>query len=200
MPRILEIALLILSAPFWGPLLLLVALLVRIRLGSPVLFCQVRPGRFGAPFELMKFRTMTDERDANGDLLPDEQRLTAFGRVLRSTSLDELPELLNVLRGEMSIVGPRPLLIEYLPLYSERHRARQDVRPGLTGWAQVCGRNSLSWSERFELDVWYVRHRTLWLDLRVLARTIGTVLSRRGVSAEGHATMSRFTGYPDPSD
>ncbi len=175
------------------PLLLLWAL-VRRKLGSPVLFRQVRPALHGRPFMMVKFRTMTDERGADGELLPDVQRLTPFGRFLRATSLDELPELWNVLRGEMSLVGPRPLLMEYLPLYSPEQARRHEVRPGITGWAQVNGRNALSWEERFELDVWYVDHRSLWLDLYILWLTVRKVILREGISAQGEATMPRFIG------
>ncbi len=175
------------------PLLLLWAL-VRRKLGSPVLFRQVRPGLHGRPFMMVKFRTMTDERGADGELLPDARRLTSFGRFLRATSLDELPELWNVLRGEMSLVGPRPLLMEYLPLYSPEQARRHEVRPGITGWAQVNGRNALSWEGRFKLDVWYVDHRSLWLDLRILWLTVRKVIVREGISAQGEATMPRFTG------
>lgn len=172
----------------------LIALLVRWRLGSPVLFCQLRPGRDGRPFEMMKFRTMTDACDAQGELLPDELRLTRFGRFMRASSLDELPELVNVLRGDMSLVGPRPLLMEYLPLYSAEQARRHAVRPGLTGWAQVNGRNALSWEEKFALDCWYVDHQSFWLDLRILLLTVKKVLVREGISAEGDVTMPRFTG------
>ena len=175
------------------PLLLLWGL-VRRKLGSPVLFRQVRPGLHGRPFMMVKFRTMTDEHGADGELLPDAQRLTPFGRFLRAASLDELPELWNVLRGEMSLVGPRPLLMEYLPLYSPEQARRHEVRPGITGWAQVNGRNALSWEERFKLDVWYVDHRSLWLDLRILWLTVRKVIVREGISAQGEATMPRFTG------
>lgn len=174
--------------------LLLLALVVRWRLGSPVLFAQVRPGLHGRPFRMVKFRTMTDARGADGALLPDAQRLTTLGRWLRSTSLDELPELWNVLRGDMSLVGPRPLLMEYLPLYTPEQARRHDVRPGITGWAQVNGRNALSWEDRFRLDVWYVDNHTLGLDLRILALTVRKVLVREGISAQGEATMSKFTG------
>ena len=167
---------------------------MRCKLGSPVLFRQVRPGLYGRPFMMVKFRTMTDERGADGALLPDAQRLTAFGHFLRASSLDELPELWNVLRGEMSLVGPRPLLMEYLPLYSPAQARRHDVRPGITGWAQVNGRNAVSWDERFALDVWYVEHCSLWLDLRILWLTVRKVLVREGISAQGEATMPRFTG------
>jgi lipopolysaccharide/colanic/teichoic acid biosynthesis glycosyltransferase len=175
------------------PLLLLWGL-VRRKLGSPVLFRQVRPGLHGQPFMMVKFRSMTDERGPDGELLPDAQRLTAFGRFLRSSSLDELPELWNVLCGEMSLVGPRPLLMEYLPLYSPEQARRHEVRPGITGWAQVNGRNAVSWEERFKLDLWYVDHRSLWLDLRILWLTVRKVLVREGISAQGEATMPRFTG------
>lgn len=174
--------------------LLFLACLVRVRLGSPVLFRQVRPGLNGQPFMMVKFRTMTDERGEDGELLPDAQRLTAFGRFLRASSLDELPELWNVLRGEMSLVGPRPLLMEYLPLYSPEQARRHEVRPGITGWAQVNGRNAVSWEERFKLDVWYVDHSSLWLDLRILLLTVRKVIVREGISAQGEATMPRFTG------
>jgi lipopolysaccharide/colanic/teichoic acid biosynthesis glycosyltransferase len=167
---------------------------VRRKLGNPVLFTQVRPGLHGKPFRMVKFRTMTDERDANGALLPDVQRLTPFGRFLRASSLDELPELWNVLRGEMSLVGPRPLLMEYLPLYSTQQSRRHEVRPGITGWAQVNGRNAISWADKFELDVWYVDHRSLLLDIRILWLTVRKVLVRDGISAAGEATMPRFEG------
>lgn len=179
---------------FLGLPLALLGLMVRRKLGSPVLFRQVRPGLHGRPFMMVKFRTMTDERGVDDELLPDAQRLTAFGRFLRATSLDELPELWNVLRGEMSLVGPRPLLMEYLPLYSPDQARRHEVRPGITGWAQVNGRNALSWEDRFKLDVWYVDHRSLWLDLRILWLTVRKVIVREGISAEGEATMPRFTG------
>ncbi len=177
-----------------APVLLVTALLVRRWLGAPVLFTQVRPGLYGQPFKMVKFRTMTDARDAAGNLLPDADRLTRFGRFLRSTSLDELPELFNVLKGEMSLVGPRPLLMEYLPLYSDTQRRRHEVRPGITGWAQVNGRNAVGWDERFRLDVWYVDHRSLWVDLRILWMTVRKVLVREGISAQGEATMAKFTG------
>lgn len=168
--------------------------LVRFRLGGPIFFCQTRPGMNCQPFEMIKFRTMTDERGADGELLPDSERLTPFGQFLRSTSLDELPELWNVLKGDMSLVGPRPLLMEYLPLYSERQACRHDVRPGITGWAQVNGRNALSWEEKFELDVWYVENRTLCLDVKILFLTIWQVVKRDGISHGGEATMPRFEG------
>ncbi|BEP48277.1 MULTISPECIES: sugar transferase [Variovorax] len=175
------------------PLLLLACLVYR-KLGSPALFRQVRPGLHGEPFQVIKFRSMTDTRGLNGQLLPDVQRLTRFGRFLRASSLDELPELWNVLKGEMSLVGPRPLLVEYLPLYSTEQARRHEVRPGITGWAQVNGRNALSWEEKFKLDVWYVDNRTLWLDIKILWLTVRKVLVRDGISAAGEATMPRFTG------
>jgi len=188
--RLLALLLLLLLSP----LLLTIALVVRLRLGGPVLFRQQRPGLHGRPFQLVKFRTMTQRRDAVGVLLPDAQRLTPVGQWLRRSSLDELPELLNILRGEMAFVGPRPLLMEYLPLYSPEQARRHDVRPGLTGWAQVQGRNALSWEEKFRLDVWYVDHRSLGLDLRILWLTLATVIRRDGISAAGEATMTPFTG------
>lgn len=174
--------------------MLWLALRVRTKLGSPVLFAQERPGLHGQSFKMVKFRTMTDKRDADGHLLPDEERLTAFGRWLRSTSLDELPELLNVFKGEMSLVGPRPLLVEYLPLYSPEQARRHDVRPGITGWAQVNGRNAISWEDKFKLDVWYVENQSLWLDIKILWLTVKKVLVREGISAAGDATMPKFTG------
>lgn len=176
------------------PVLLLVAWLVHRRLGSPVLFRQVRPGLHGKPFEMVKFRTMRDAVDTEGNALPDAERLTPFGRFLRSTSLDELPELWNVIKGDMSLVGPRPLLMEYLSLYSAEQARRHEVRPGITGWAQVNGRNAVSWPEKFALDIWYVDNRSLLLDIRILFLTIKKVFVREGISAEGEATASRFTG------
>jgi lipopolysaccharide/colanic/teichoic acid biosynthesis glycosyltransferase len=184
-----SLALLLLALP-----LLALVWLIRRKLGSPVLFCQVRPGLHGKPFTMVKFRTMTDERGPDGALLPDAQRLTPFGRFLRASSLDELPELWNVLKGEMSLVGPRPLLMEYLPLYTPEQARRHEVRPGITGWAQVNGRNAISWSDKFALDVWYVDHQSLWLDAQILCRTVRKVLVRDGISAAGEATMSKFTG------
>lgn len=176
------------------PLLAVLALLVRMKLGKPILFRQIRPGRDGKPFQLLKLRTMLDRVGDDGQPLADAERLTDFGRFLRSSSLDEVPELWNVLRGDMSLVGPRPLLMEYLPLYTPEQARRHEVRPGLTGWAQVNGRNALSWDEKFALDVWYVDHRSLWLDLRILWMTVRNVFSRQGISAEGEATMPKFTG------
>lgn len=178
----------------FSPVFLLIAWQVRRKMGSPVLFYQTRPGLNGVPFRMYKFRTMTDERDAQGLLLPDGERLTRFGRWLRATSLDELPELWNVLRGDMSLVGPRPLLMEYLPRYSPEQYRRHEVRPGITGWAQVNGRNALSWEEKFALDVWYVDNRSFWLDLKILVLTIGKVFAREGISATAHVTMPLFTG------
>ncbi|WP_317969404.1 sugar transferase [Paenibacillus sp. CCS19] len=172
----------------------IVALLVRLKLGSPVLFKQQRPGMHGKPFMMHKFRSMTDETDAAGQLLPDEVRLTPFGKLLRKLSLDELPQLLNVIRGEMSLVGPRPLLMEYLSLYTEEQARRHDVRPGITGWAQVNGRNALSWEEKFKLDVMYVDRQSLGFDLRILVMTAAKVLKREGIAQPGKATMSRFSG------
>ncbi len=175
------------------PLLLLI-LLVGRKLGSPVFFRQLRPGMHGKPFEIVKFRTMTSERGPDGQLLPDAVRLTSFGRFVRSTSLDELPELWNVLKGDMSLVGPRPLLMEYLPLYTPQQARRHEVRPGITGWAQVNGRNAISWEDKFALDVWYVDHYSWWLDMKILWLTVRKVLLRDGISAAGEATMTRFTG------
>ena len=180
-----------------SPLLALVALLVRLKLGSPVLFRQMRPGLHGRPFTMLKFRTMTDARDASGQLLPDSQRLTPFGRFLRSTSLDELPELINVLKGDMSLVGPRPLLMQYLERYTPEQRRRHEVRPGITGWAQVNGRNALSWERKFELDVWYVDHQSPWLDLKIIFMTVWKIFRRDGISQPGQATAEEFRGQLD---
>ena len=194
MKRIGDTLLILLALPVLLAAMLLLAWLVRRKLGSPVFFRQTRPGLHGRPFDMIKFRTMTDARGPDGRLLPDADRLTAFGRFLRASSLDELPELLNVLKGDMSLVGPRPLLIEYLPLYSPEQARRHEVRPGVTGWAQVNGRNALSWADKFLLDVWYVDHRSLWLDIKILLLTVRKVLVREGISAAGEATMSKFTG------
>jgi len=177
-----------------SPILIALAAAVRLKLGSPIFFAQTRPGLNGSPFRLIKFRTMTDGRDASGRLLPDSERMTRFGRFLRASSADELPELWNVVKGEMSLVGPRPLLMQYLERYSPRQRRRHEVRPGITGWAQVNGRNALSWEDKFELDVWYVDNRSFALDLKILAMTVVQVLRRQGISSEGHATMPEFTG------
>jgi lipopolysaccharide/colanic/teichoic acid biosynthesis glycosyltransferase len=195
--RLLDLVVVLLLAPLWVPLLAVAAGMVRATLGAPALFRQRRPGLHGRSFELLKLRTMTDARAGDGRLLADAARMTRVGRWLRASSLDELPELINVLRGDMSLVGPRPLLPEYLPLYSLRHARRHELRPGLTGLAQVSGRNSLTWPERFELDVEYVDSCSLRLDLHILGATIRAVLDRRGISAPGMETMSRFTGY-DP--
>lgn len=183
------VALLILGLP-----LLILAACLRIQMGGPVFFRQVRPGLQGQPFNMIKFRTMTNQRGSDGQLLTDDQRLTALGRFMRSTSLDELPELWNVLKGDMSIVGPRPLLMDYLPLYTPEQARRHEVRPGITGWAQVNGRNALSWDEKFALDVWYVDNQSLWLDVKILFLTVVKVFRREGISADGVATMPRFTG------
>ncbi|MGQ0715200.1 MAG: sugar transferase [Gemmatimonadaceae bacterium] len=196
--RLLDVVLVLLAAPVWVPLLALVALLVRLKLGSPLFFTQERPGRNDRPFPLVKLRTMTDARDTSGALRPDAERLTSFGRVLRSTSLDELPELWSVLRGDMSLVGPRPLLTRYLPRYSDRHRRRHEVRPGITGLAQVSGRNAITWTQKLDLDVEYVEQCSLGLDVRILLRTLYAVVRREGITAEGAATMPEFTGYDQP--
>ena len=176
------------------PLMLIVALLVLIDMGWPIVFSQLRPGKDGKSFKIYKFRSMIDRQDKGRILLPDAQRLTKFGRFLRSTSLDELPALWNVIKGEMSLVGPRPLLIEYLPLYNEKQAKRHDVKPGITGWAQVNGRNAISWQEKFDLDVWYVEHQSFWMDLKILLMTVKKVILRDGISGVGEATMSKFTG------
>lgn len=177
-----------------SPVLLVTTVLVRAKLGGPALFRQQRPGLRGKPFEMVKFRTMRNALDGSGGQLPDEQRLTAFGKRLRDLSLDELPELWNVLKGDMSLVGPRPLLMEYLPLYSPEQMRRHNVKPGITGWAQVNGRNAIGWEQKFELDLWYVENQSLLLDLRILVRTLSKVVRRDGISADGSATMPRFLG------
>ncbi len=180
------------------PGLIVLSLLIREKLGRPILFRQLRPGRDGRIFQVLKFRTMTDARDSTGRLLPDAVRLTPFGRWLRSTSLDELPELINILKGEMSVVGPRPLLVEYLPLFTPEQARRHEVRPGLTGWAQINGRNAITWQEKFRLDVWYVEHRSFWLDLKIIFLTVARVFRRKDIAAAGEATMPRFTGSETP--
>lgn len=192
--RVLDILISILALLCLAPVLALIALLVWTKLGTPILFRQLRPGLHGKPFRMIKFRSMTNARDASGNLLPDGERLTAFGRWLRSSSLDELPEIWNILKGDMSWVGPRPLLMSYLPLYSQRQSRRHEVRPGITGWAQINGRNSVDWPERFELDVWYVENRSLWLDMRIFFATVLKVFKREGIAAAGEATMQPFQG------
>ena len=192
--RVLDIVLALIAILVFMPLMIGSALAVRIQLGSPVLFTQVRPGHYGRPFRMVKFRSMRDAVDAKGLPLPDEQRMTRLGAWLRASSLDELPEVWNVLRGDMSIVGPRPVLMEYLPLYTSGQARRHEVRPGITGWAQINGRNAITWERRFELDVWYVDHQSLKLDLQIIAATFARVVQRDGVAAEGHVTMEPFRG------
>lgn len=194
MKRAFDVILVLGAFWIWLPLLGLLALLVRWKLGIPIFFCQQRPGLSGKPFILFKFRTMTDARDSEGNLFADGERLTPFGRFLRSSSLDELPELINVLKGDMSLVGPRPLLMEYLPLYTPEQARRHDVRPGITGWAQVNGRNALSWDAKFKLDVWYVNHLSFLIDMKILLMTFVKVFKRDGISQDGQATMEKFTG------
>lgn len=192
--RLMDLALTIPGLVLLSPVMLIVATAVAVSLGRPVLFIQVRPGLHGKPFRMYKFRTMREAYDSSGAPLSDDQRLTALGRFLRSTSLDELPELWNVLKGEMSLVGPRPLLMEYLDLYTPEQARRHLMPPGITGWAQVNGRNALTWEEKFALDSWYVDNWTLWLDVKILCMTAWAVLTRRGISAQGHATMPKFAG------
>lgn len=180
-----------------APVYVVVSILVRTKLGTPILFRQTRPGKDGIPFDLIKFRTMTDGRASTGELLPDSERLTSFGRLLRSTSLDELPEIWNVLKGEMSFVGPRPLLMQYLPLYSPKQARRHEVRPGITGWAQINGRNTISWEQKFAHDVWYVDNLSLWLDLKILVLTVLKTVQREGINAADGQTMQPFTGSED---
>ena len=198
--RLLDIVIASSALVLLSPVYAFVAYKVRKNLGSPVLFRQVRPGLNGEPFEMIKFRSMKDAVDAKGNPLPDSERLTPFGQMLRSSSLDEMPELWNVLKGDMSIVGPRPLLMEYLPLYNEQQAKRHNVRPGITGYAQVNGRNAISWEKKFELDTWYVENRSLWLDFKIMLKTVQKVLSKDDISAEGEATMSKFTGTSEPKD
>ena len=195
--RLLDIIIAAAALVLLSPVLLLLARQIRRKLGTPVLFRQVRPGRGGIPFVMYKFRTMRDAADENGRPLPDAERLTPFGRKLRAASLDELPELWNVLKGDMSLVGPRPLLMEYLPLYNAEQRRRHLVRPGITGWAQVNGRNAIPWPEKFRLDVWYVENRSLLLDMKILFLTVKKVLGRSGINSEGEATAAKFTGNGD---
>lgn len=194
MKRLFDISMSFVALLILLPVILLLCGLVAFKLGVPVLFVQNRPGLNGKLFDILKFRSMTSELNEAGDLLPDCKRLTSFGKKLRSTSLDELPGLWSVLKGDMSLVGPRPLLVEYLPLYSKEQARRHDVRPGITGWAQVNGRNAISWEEKFKLDVWYVDNQSFWLDIKILFLTVQKVLVRDGVSAEGEVTMSKFTG------
>jgi len=194
MKRIFDIFVVLISLLLLIPIYFLVILVVKIKLGSPIFFKQPRPGLEGEAFNIHKFRTMTNECDSNGVLLSDSKRLTQFGKFLRSTSLDELPSLWSVLKGDMSLVGPRPLLVEYLPLYSERQSRRHEVRPGITGWAQVNGRNAISWDQKFELDVWYVDNQSIWLDVKILWLTVKKVIVRDGITAQGDVTMPIFRG------
>jgi len=194
MKRLLDIIIASIALILLSPLYAFVAYKVKKNLGSPVLFRQERPGLNGKPFEMIKFRTMKDAVDAQGNPLPDSERLTPFGKMLRSTSLDEMPELWNVIKGDMSIVGPRPLLMEYLPLYNKEQAKRHDVRPGMTGYAQVNGRNAISWEQKFKLDTWYVENRSLWLDFKIMLQTVKKVIAKDDISAEGEATMTRFIG------
>ena len=194
MERVRDIIFSILALFLVAPLMLPIAILIRVVLGSPVFYRQIRPGRYGKPFEMIKFRTMYDAFDEQGNTLPDADRLTRLGRFLRSSSLDELPELWNVLKGDMSLVGPRPLLMEYLPRYSQEQARRHEVRPGITGWAQVNGRNAISWERKFALDVWYVDHKSFWLDVKILWLTVLKVFRREGISGDGHVTMDKFRG------
>ena len=195
--RLLDIIIASIALILLSPLYLYVAYKVKKNLGSPVLFRQVRPGLHGKPFEMIKFRTMKDAVDADGNPLPDSERLTPFGKMLRSTSLDEMPELWNVIKGDMSVVGPRPLLTEYLPLYSAEQAKRHHVRPGMTGHAQVNGRNAIGWEEKFKLDTWYVENQSTRLDFKIMFKTVHKVLAKDDISAEGEATMTKFTGTPD---
>lgn len=195
--RILDVVIASTALLLLSPVYFFVAYKVRKNLGSPVLFRQVRPGLHGKPFEMIKFRSMKDAVDENGNPLPDSERLTPFGQMLRATSLDEMPELWNVIKGDMSIVGPRPLLMEYLPLYNSEQAKRHNVRPGMTGHAQVNGRNAISWEEKFKLDTWYVENQSLWLDFKIMLKTVKKVIAKDDISAEGEATMTKFTGTPE---
>lgn len=197
MKRLLDIVVSLTALILLFPIVALVAYKIQSNLGSPVLFRQTRPGLNGKPFEMIKFRTMKDASDKHGNLLPDVERMTPFGDKLRNSSLDELPELWNVLKGEMSLVGPRPLLMQYLPLYNKEQARRHDVRPGVTGWAQINGRNAISWDEKFKLDVWYVDNRSFWLDIKILFLTVRKVFVKEGISADGHVTMGLFKGKSD---
>jgi len=194
MKRIVDVLASLLALLVFAPVMLLAGVLIGKLMGVPVIFRQTRPGLHGQPFEMIKFRTMRDAEDENGNQLPDECRLTKIGQFLRAASLDELPELWNVLKGDMSLVGPRPLLMEYLPLYNDEQRRRHEVRPGVTGWAQVNGRNAISWDEKFKLDIWYVDNQSFWLDIKILFTTVFKVFKRAGISQEGEATMTRFEG------
>ena len=192
--RLFDLVIAVPSVIIFLPVIVLIGLLVRMRIGSPVFFCQVRPGLHGMPFVIYKFRTMMDERDRNGNMLPDGERLTRLGRFLRKTSMDELPELFNVIKGDMSIVGPRPLLMQYLDRYTPEQARRHEVKPGITGWAQVNGRNAISWEDKFKLDVWYVDNMSLGLDMKIIAMTIWKILKREGINQPGHATAEKFKG------
>ena len=195
--RILDVVIASTALVLLSPVYALVAYKVKKNLGSPVLFRQTRPGLYGQPFEMIKFRSMKDALDTAGNPLPDSERLTPFGKMLRATSLDEMPELWNVIKGDMSIVGPRPLLMEYLPLYNSEQAKRHEVRPGITGYAQVNGRNAISWEKKFELDTWYVNNHSLWLDFKIMLKTVKKVIAKDDISADGEATMSKFTGTPE---
>lgn len=194
MKRMMDITGSLIGLVLLAPIIAILCVIIRGRLGAPVLFRQIRPGLHGKPFQMIKFRSMRDATHADGTPLPDAERMTPMGAKLRSTSLDELPELWNVLKGDMSLVGPRPLLMEYLPLYSTRQARRHDVRPGITGWAQINGRNAVSWPEKLELDVWYVENRSLWLDMKIIAQTVFKVIRRSDIAAYGEATMPKFKG------
>ncbi|MGG0275869.1 sugar transferase [Bacillus rhizoplanae] len=194
MKRLFDLVISLSLLLFFSFVILVVAILVRLKLGSPILFKQQRPGLYGKPFYLYKFRTMTDARDSNGEFLPDQVRLTSFGKFLRKYSIDELPQLINVVKGDLSLVGPRPLLMEYLPLYSYEQAKRHHVKPGITGWAQVNGRNAITWEEKFELDVWYVNHQSFLFDMKILFLTVIKVFKSEGINQVGHVTMERFTG------
>ncbi|MFA0087037.1 sugar transferase [Vibrio sp. 10N.261.51.F12] len=199
MKRLIDFSASLLALILLSPIMLITAWQIKKKLGSPVLFKQQRPGLNGKPFNMLKFRSMKDGVDSNGNSLPDEDRLTPFGQKLRATSLDELPGLLSVLKGDMSLVGPRPLLMQYLPLYNKRQATRHHVRPGITGWAQVNGRNAISWEQKFEYDAWYVENQSLWLDMKILLLTVKKVLFKADISADGHVTIEPFKGTPEPS-
>jgi len=194
MKRLFDLILGIVAIPVLLPIIVITAIFVRLNLGGPVLFTQIRPGKDAKPFKLVKFRSMTDARGSDGELLPDAQRLTSFGKFLRSSSLDELPEIWNVLKGEMSFVGPRPLLMEYVPLYSDQQARRMNMRPGITGWAQIMGRNTISWDQKFAHDIWYVENHNLWIDVKILFLTVASVLKRDGINAGEDMPMPKFTG------